>query len=104
MTANQFLSNGFGYKRWALMVKILIDFFIAVGFLLPQFLGLAVGFLRLLQPEPHITNTGFIELLISKLGLEGIPKTPELWQSGGSADEDLVLGREAQKRGVETLN
>ena len=75
------------------MVKNLIDFCIAVGLLLPQFLGLAVGLLQLLQPEPHTTNTDFIKLLIGKLGLEKTLKTPELWQSIGSADKDLVLVR-----------
>ena len=61
------------------MVKNIIDFFIAVGFLLPQFLGLAVGLLQFLHPEPHTTNTGFIRLLIGKLGSEVIPEMPELW-------------------------
>ena len=60
------------------MVKNIIDFFIAVGLLLPQFLSFAVSLLQLLQPEPHTTNTGFIRLLIGELGLEGTPKTPEL--------------------------
>ena len=77
------------------MVKNLLDFFIAVGLLLPQFLGLAVGLLQLLQSEPYTTNTGFIRLLIGKLGLEGTSKTPELWQSVGSVDKDLVLGQKA---------
>ena len=77
------------------MVKDLINFFIAVGLLLPQFLGHAVGFLQLLQLEPHTTNTSFIRLFIGELGLEGTSKTLELWQSISSADEDLVLGREA---------
>ena len=86
------------------MVKNLINFFITVGLLLPQFLGLAVNLLQLLQSEPHTTNTGFVSLLIGELGLEGTPETPELWQSIGSADEDLVLGWEARKRGVETWN
>ena len=84
------------------MVKNLIDFFIIVGVLLPQFLGLEVGLLQLLQPEPHTINTGFVRSFNDKLGLEGTPETPELWQSVGSADEDLVLGQEAQKRDVET--
>ena len=60
------------------MVKNLIDFFIAVGLLLPQFLGLAVGLLQFLQPKSHTTKTGFIRLLIGKLGSEVISKTPEL--------------------------
>ena len=68
------------------MVKNLIDFFVTFGFLLPQFLGIAVGLVQLLQLEPHITNTGFIKLLISKLDLEVISKMPNLWQSVGSAD------------------
>ena len=68
------------------MVKNIIDFFIAIGFLLPQFLGLAVGLLQLLQPEPYTTNTGFIRSLIGELGSEVIPETPELWQSVGFAD------------------
>ena len=80
-------------------MKNLIDFFITVGLLLPQFLGLAVDLLQLLQPEPHTTNTGFLRLLIGELGLESTLETPELWQSVGSADEDLVLG---QDRGIET--
>ena len=84
------------------MVKNLIDFLIALDLLLPQFLCVAVGLLQLLQPEPHIINTGFIRSLISELGWEGTHKTPELWQSVGSADDDLVPEREAGKRGVET--
>ena len=84
------------------MVKNLIDFFITVALLLPHFLGHEFGFPQLLQPEPHTTNTGFVRLLIGELGLEGTPETPELWQSVGSADENLVLGQQAQKRGVET--
>ena len=84
------------------MVKNIIDFFIAVGLLLPQFLGLAVSLLQLLQPEPHTTNTGFIRSFITKLGSEVISETPELWQSVGSADWDLMLRREARKQGVET--
>ena len=83
-------------------MKNLINFFITGGFLLPQFLSLAVALLQLLQPEPHTINTGFIRLLIDELGLEGTPETPELWQSVGFADEDLVLGQKARKRGVET--
>ena len=47
LTASQLCSNGFGYKRETLMVKNLIDFFITVGLLLPQFLGLEVGLLQL---------------------------------------------------------
>ena len=86
------------------MVKNLIDFFITVGLFLPQFLGLVVGLLQLLQFEPYTTNTGFIRSLIGELGIEGILKTPELWQSAGFADENLVLGQEARKRGVETWN
>ena len=61
------------------MVKNLIDFFIAVGLLSPQFLGLAVGLLELLQFKLYTTNTGFIKLLIGELGLEDTPKTSELW-------------------------
>ena len=83
------------------MGKNLIDFFITIGLLLPQFLGLAFGLLQFLQSEPHITNTGFIRLLIGELDLEGTTETPELWQNVGSVDKDLVLGREIQKRGVE---
>ena len=86
------------------MVKNLINVFIAVGLLLLQLLGLAVGLLRLLQLKPHTTNTGFIRSLISKLGSEGTPETPELWQSVGFVDEDLVPGREDQKHGVEIWN
>ena len=84
------------------MVKNLIDFFITIGLFLLQFLGLAVGFLQLLQLEPRTTNTGFIRSLIGKLGLKSTTETPELWQSVRSADKDLVLEREARKRVVET--
>ena len=84
------------------MVKNLINFFITVGLLWPQFFGLAIGLLQLLQPEPHTINTGFVRLLIGKLGLEGTLETPELWQSVGSVDKDLVLGRKTRKRGAET--
>ena len=83
-------------------MKNFIDFFIIIGLLLPQFLGLVVGFLQLLQPELHTTNSGFIRLFIGKLGLKGTPEMLELWQIVGSADENLVLGQEARKRGVET--
>ena len=83
------------------MVKNLIDFFIAVGLFLPQFLGLAVGHLQFLQLAPHTTNTGFIRLIIGELGLESTSEMPELWQSVSSADEDLVLKQEAPKRVVE---
>ena len=68
------------------MVKNLIIFFIAIGLLLPQFLGLAVSLLQLLQTKLYTTNTDFIRLLIGKLGLEVIPETWELWQSVGSAN------------------
>ena len=84
------------------MVKNLIDFFITVGFLLAQFLALIVGLLQLLQLEPHTTNTGIIRSFIGKLGSEDTPKMPELWQSIGFADEDLMLGQKTQKQGVET--
>ena len=60
------------------MMKNLIDFFITVGLLLPQFLGLAVGLLQLLQPEPYTTNTGFVRSLISEFGSKGPLETPEL--------------------------
>ena len=84
------------------MVKNIINFFIAVGLLLSQFFGLAIGLLQFLQPKPHTTNTGFIRLLIGELGLEVIPKTSELWQTVDSADWDLMLRQEARKQGVET--
>ena len=58
------------------MVKNLIDFFIAIGLLLPQFLDLAVGLLQFLQPKLHTTNTGFIRSLIGKLSLENSLETP----------------------------
>ena len=61
------------------MVKNFINFFIAVGFLLSQILGLAVGFLQLLEPKPYTTNTGFTKSLIGKLGLKVISETPKLW-------------------------
>ena len=73
-------------------MKNVINFFVAVGFLLSQFLGLVVCLLQLLQPEPYTTNTSFIRLLIGKFGSEGTLKTPELWQSVGFANENLVLG------------
>ena len=60
------------------MVKNLINFFIAIGLLLLQFLDLLANFLQLLQLEPHITNTGFIRFLIGKFSLEGISETPEI--------------------------
>ena len=60
------------------MVKNLIDFFITVGFLLPQFLGFKVSLMQLLQLEPHTTNTGFVKSLIGELGLEGTPEMPKL--------------------------
>ena len=67
-------------------MKNLINFFIAVGFLLPQFLGLTVGLLQLLQPELPTTNVGFIRFFIGKLGLEGIWEMQKLWQSIDFAD------------------
>ena len=79
------------------MVKNLIDFFIIVGLLLPQFLSFEVGLLQLLQPEPHTTNIGFVSLLIGELGLEGTPETPELWQSVGSIDEDWCWSERPEK-------
>lgn len=60
------------------MVKNFINFFIAVSFLLLQFLGFAVGLLQFMQLEPHITYISFIKLLIGKLSLEVTSKTPEL--------------------------
>ena len=86
------------------MVKNLIDFFIAVGFLLPQFLSLAVGLLQLLQSDPYTTNTGFIRLLIGELGLKSTPEMLEQLQNVNSADEDLVLGQKAWKHGIEIWN
>ena len=68
------------------MVKNLIDFFVAMGLLLPEFLGLAVCLLQLLQFELYTTNTEFIRLIIDELGLEIFPEMPEWWQSVGSAD------------------
>ena len=68
------------------MVKNLINFFIAIGFLLFQFLGLAVGLLQLLQREPYITNTGFIKSLYGKFYLKDIPKTLKLWHRVNFAD------------------
>ena len=59
-------------------MKNLINFFIAVGILLPQFLILAISLLQFLQFEPYIINIGFIRFFISKLGLEDILETPEL--------------------------
>ena len=60
------------------MVKNLIDFLITVGLLLPQFLGLVVSLLQVLQPESHTINIGFIRLIIGELSLENTPETPEL--------------------------
>ena len=77
------------------MVKNLIDFFIAIGLLLPQFLGLTIGLLQFLQPKPHTTYTGFIGSFIGKFGLESTPAMPELWQSVGSANCDLMLRQKA---------
>ena len=68
------------------MVKNVINFFIAIGFFLPQSLGFAIGLLQLLQLKPYSTNPGFIRSPIGELGLEDIPRMPELWQSIGSAD------------------
>ena len=67
-------------------MKNIIDFFVAVGPFLFQFLGLAVGLLQLLQSAPFTTNTGFIKSLIDKLGSKIIPKTPELWENVSSGD------------------
>ena len=75
------------------MVKNLINFFIAICLLLPQFLVLAFGLLQFLQPESHSINISFMRLLIGKFGSEVISKTSELLQSIGSADWDLVLRR-----------
>ena len=60
------------------MVKNHINFFITISLLLFQFLGFVVGLLQFLQPELYTTNTGFIRLLISELGLKDIPKRLEL--------------------------
>ena len=60
------------------MVKNLIDFFIAVDFLLPQFLGFIVGLLQLLQLEPHTINIGFVRSFIGKLGLKSTLVMPKL--------------------------
>ena len=47
------------------MVKNLIDFFVAIKFLLFQFLGLAISLLQLLEPKSFTTNTGIIRFFIS---------------------------------------
>ena len=60
------------------MVKNLTNFFIAIGFLLLQFLNFAIGLPQLLQPQPYTTITGFIRFFIGKLGLESISKMPQL--------------------------
>ena len=60
------------------MIKNLIDFFIAVGFLLLQFLCLANGFLKFLQLKPYTINTGFIKFLIGKFRSDNILETAEL--------------------------
>ena len=86
------------------MVKNINNFFIAIGFLLPQFLGLAIELLQLLQLEPHTTNTSFITSLIGELDLKSTQKMPELKQNVGSADYDLMLKREAWNRNVEPWN
>ena len=83
-------------------MKNVIDFFIAVYFLLFQFLGFAVGFLQHLQLEPYTTNTSFISLFIGELGLKGTLEMSELWQSVDTANEALVLGQEAWNDIVET--
>ena len=60
-------------------MKNLIDFFIAIDFLLSQFLDLVVSLLQLLQPKFHTTNTSFIRSFTSELGLKDTPEMPELW-------------------------
>ena len=69
-----------------MIVKNLINFLIAIGFLLRQSLGLAVSLLQLLQFKLHITNTSFRRCLIGELSLEGILKMLKMWQSVVSAD------------------
>ena len=68
------------------MVKNVINIFVAVGFLLHQFLSLAVSLLQLLRPEPYTNNTGFIRLLIGELSSEVILDLPKLWQNIGSTN------------------
>ena len=41
-----------------------INFIIAIGFLLPQFLGLAIGLLQFMQPKPNSISIGFIKSFI----------------------------------------
>ena len=86
------------------MVKTLIDFFLAISFLLPQFLGLTVDLLELLQPKPDTINTGFIRFFIGKFILEGILQMPELWQSVSSVGKDLMLRQEAWNCDIEIWN
>ena len=86
------------------MVNNHIDFFIAIGFLLPYFLAFAMSLLQFLQSEPYTTNTGFIKSLIGKFNLENILKMPELWQNVGSVDYDLMLRQNAWNRDIETWN
>ena len=86
------------------MVNNFIDFFLAVGFLLLYFLSFAVDLMQLLQSKPHTNNTSFIRFLIGKLALEDSPETPELWQSVGSVNYNLILRQEAWNRVVELWN
>ena len=86
------------------MVKNLIDFFITIGLLLPQFFGFIVDLLQFFQPKLNIINTGFIRSLIGKLGWEDSPETLKLWQSISSTDWDLVLRQKAWNRNVESWN
>ena len=83
-------------------MKNLINFFIAIGLLLPQFLGFAIGLLQLLQLKAHTTNTGFISFLIGELNLEDFPETPKLWERIDFRDEDLMLRQKAWNRSIET--
>ena len=47
------------------MMKNLINFFIPIKVLLPQFLGFIIGILQLLQLKSHTINTDFIKSLIN---------------------------------------
>ena len=73
------------------MVNNLINFLIAISFLLPELFVLAFDLSQLLQLDPHIINTNFIMFLIAGVDSKDILEIPELWHSIGSADKDLLL-------------
>ena len=62
--SNQLYLNGLGDKHYALIMKIFIYFFVAIGLFLPWVLGFYVGFLKLFQLKTHFTTTKFIRFFI----------------------------------------